>query len=103
MTLIVYDFEIFYKSERTNSADESSRRFDYEEISTLNIKFLSSLQSKLALLINMRNSEKIFNDAFKLINVQRLKFVLNAKNFMKMFESASTRLSVQKFKSLTNV
>ena len=94
MTLAVYDFEIFYKSERTNFADESSRRSDYEKALTLNIKLLSSLQSKLALSINMRNFKRIFNDAFELTNVQRLEFMLSAKSFMKMFESASTRLSV---------
>ena len=94
LTLTVYDFEIFHKSERTNSADELSRRFDYEKTSTLNIKFLSSLQSKLALSINMRNSERIFNDVFKLANVSRLKSVLSAKNFIKMFENASIKLSV---------
>ena len=43
LTLTAYDFEIFHKSERTNSADESSRRFNYEKASTLNIKLLSSL------------------------------------------------------------
>ena len=103
MILTVYDFKIFYKSERINFANELSKRSDYEKISTLNIKFLSSLQSKLALSINIRNFKKMFNDAFELTDVQRLKFVLNAKNFMKMFENALTRLSVQKFKSSANV
>ena len=97
LTLTVYDFEIFYKSERTNFADESSRRSDYEKTSTLNIKLLSSLQSKLALLINMQNFEKIFNDAFKLINVLRFKSALSARNFMKIFENALTKSSAQKF------
>ena len=103
MTLTVYDFEIFYKSKRTNSADESSKRFDYEEVSTLNIKLLSLLQSKLALSINMRNFERILNDAFELISVLRLESVSSAKDFIKMLESASTRSSAQKFKSSANV
>ena len=103
MTLTVYDFEIFYKSKKTNSADELSRRFNYEKTSTLNIKLLLSLQSKLALLINMRNSERIFNDVFELASVSRFKFMLNANDFIKMFKSASTKSSVQKFKSSTNV
>ena len=103
MTLVVYNFEIFHKSEKTNFANESSRCSDYEETSTLNIKLLSSLQNKLALSINMRNFEKIFNDAFKLINVLRLKFMLSAKSFIKMLENASTRSSAQRFKSSANV
>ena len=94
MILIVYNFELFHKSEKTNFADKSSRRFDYEKTSTLNIKFLLLLQSKLALSINMRNSERIFNDVFKLINVSRLKFVLNARDFIKMLENTLIKLSV---------
>ena len=103
LTLIVYDFEIFHKSKRTNFANESSRRSDYEETSTLNIKLLSSLQNKLALLINMRDFEKILNDVFELTSVSRLEFVLNARNSIKMLENASIKLSIQKFKLLTNV
>ena len=64
---------------------------------------MSSLQSKLALSINMRNFEKILNDAFELISVLRLEFVLSVRNFIKMLESASIRLSAQKFKSSANV
>ena len=94
---------MFYKSEKINFANESLRRFNYKKTSTLNIKFLSSLQSKFTLSINMRNFERIFNDAFELTNVRKLKFALSAKDFMKMLENASTRLNVQKFKSSTNV
>ena len=103
LTLTVYDFEIFHKSERTNFTDESSRRSDYKETSTLNIKLLSSLQNKLALSISMRNSERIFNDAFELTNVSKLESVLNARDFMKMLENASTRSNAQKFESSANV
>ena len=49
LTLTVYDFEIFHRSKARNLANESSRRLDYEEISSLNIKLLSTLQNKLAL------------------------------------------------------
>ena len=91
MTLTVYDFEIFYKSKKTNSADESSRRLNYEKTSTLNIKFLSSLQNKLALSKNMKNFSKIFDDAFKIADVRRLNFALNAKNLKKMFENATMK------------
>ena len=103
LILTVYDFEIFYKSERTNFVNESSRRSDYEKTSTLNIKLLSSLQNKFALSINMRDFEKIFNDVFELTSVSRFKSVLSARNFIKMLENALTRLSAQKFKSSANV
>ena len=103
--MIVYDFEIFYKSEKTNFANESSRRLNYKEASTLNIKFLSSLQSKLALSKNMKNFSKIFNDAFKIADVRKLNFALNVRNLQKMFENATMKSNVQKFelsKSIRN-
>ena len=50
--LIVYDFETFYRSNDKNSANNSSRRFDYEKILMLNIKLLSTLQNKLTLSLN---------------------------------------------------
>ena len=49
LTLIAYDFEIFRDSKTRNSTNKSSRRLDYEEISSLNIKLLSTLQNKLTL------------------------------------------------------
>ena len=50
--LTVYDFEIFHHSNDKNSANDLSRRFEYEKISTLNTKLLLRLQNKLALLSN---------------------------------------------------
>ena len=97
MTLIVYNFKIFHKSRKTNSADESSRRLNYEKTLTLNIKLLSSLQNKLALSKNMRNFLKIFDDAFEIINVRKFDFTLNVRNSKKMFENATMRLNIQKF------
>ena len=94
--MIVYDFEIFYKLKKTNSANESSRRSDYEKTSTLNIKLLSSLQSKLALSKNMRNSSEIFDDVFEITNVQKFEFASSAKNSKKMSESASMKSNAQK-------
>ena len=47
--LIVYDFKIFHRSNVKNSANELLRRFDYEKISSLNIKLLLMLQNKLTL------------------------------------------------------
>ena len=49
LTLIVYNFEIFYWFNKINSTNESSKRFDYEKISMLNIRLLSTLQNKLTL------------------------------------------------------
>ena len=57
--------------------NESSRRLDYEKISSLNIKLLSTLQNKLTLLLNedsLTQSErkKSIDSAFvyQLINIQ---------------------------------
>ena len=100
--MTVYDFEIFYKSKKTNFADESSKRLNYEKTSTLNIKLLPSLQSKFTLSKNMRNSSKIFDDVFKITNVQKFEFALSAKNLKEMFESASIKSNVQKFASSLN-
>ena len=94
--MTVYDFKIFYKSEKTNSADESSRRSNYEKTSTLNIKLLSSLQSKFTLSKNMRNSSKIFDDIFEITDVQKFESALSAKNLKEMLKSASMKLNAQK-------
>ena len=101
--MIVYDFKIFYKSEKTNSANESSRRSDYEKTSTLNIKLLLLLQSKFTLSKNMRNFLKIFDDVFEIINVRKFNFALNAKNSKKTFKNATMKSSVQKFKLSKNI
>ena len=47
--LAAYNFEIFHRSNNKNSANDSSRRFDYEKISLLKITLLSTLQNKLTL------------------------------------------------------
>ena len=103
MTLTVYNFEIFYKSRKTNSADQSSRRSNYKKTSTLNIKLLSSLQNKLALSKNMRNFLKIFDNAFEITNVRKFDFASSVKNLKKMFENATIKLSLQKFKFSKNI
>ena len=99
MTLIIYDFEIFHKLEKTNSADESSKCLNYEEMLTLNIKLLSLLQNKFTLSKNIRDSSKIFNDVFKITNVQKFKFALSAKSSKKIFKHASIKLNIQKLAS----
>ena len=101
--MTVYDFKIFYKSKKTNFANESSKRSNYEKTSILNIKFLSSLQSKFTLSKNMRNFSKIFHDVFKITNVQKFKSASNAKNLKKMFENATMKSNVQKFESSKNI
>ena len=53
--LIVYNFKIFYCSNDKNSANELLRRFNYEKISSLNIKLLSTLQNKLMLSLNEKS------------------------------------------------
>ena len=55
LKLIVYDFEIFHRSKIKNSTNESSRRSNYENISSLNMKLLSTLQNKLTLSSNEKS------------------------------------------------
>ena len=95
--MTVYDFEIFHKSKKTNSADGSSRRLNYERASTLNIKLLSSLQSKLTLSESMRNFLKIFDDVFGITGVQKFESASSAKDSKKMLEDASMRSNAQRF------
>ena len=92
--MIVYNFKIFYKLRKINFANESSRCSDYKKTLTLNIKFLLSLQNKLALSKNMRNFSKIFDDAFEITNVQKFNFALNVKNLKKMFENSTIKSDV---------
>ena len=47
--LVIYDFEIFHRLNNKNSANDSSRRLDYERISSLKITLLSILQNKVIL------------------------------------------------------
>ena len=57
----------------------------------LNIKHLSSSQNRLASLKNMQNFLKMFNDVFKITDVQKLKFATSAKIFIKTFENVMLR------------
>ena len=101
--MIIYDFEIFYKSKKTNSADESSKRLNYKKTSTLNIKFLSLLQNKFVLSKSMRNFLKIFDDAFEITDVRKLNFASSAKNLKKIFKNATMKSDVQKFESSKSI
>ena len=92
--MTAYDFEIFHKLKKTNFVNESSKRLNYEKTSTLNIKLLSSLQNKFTLSKNMRNSLKIFNDVFKITNVQKFESASNVKDSKEIFENASMKLNV---------
>ena len=51
----------------------------------------------------MQNFSKIFNNVFKITDVQKLNFVLNARNLKKMFENAIMKSNAQKFKSSKNI
>ena len=53
--LAAYDFKIFYRSNNKNSANDLSRRLDYEKISSLKITLLSTLQNKLTLSSNEKS------------------------------------------------
>jgi len=49
LKLVAYNFEIFHRLNKKNLANKSSRRLDYEEVSSLNTRLLSTLQNKLTL------------------------------------------------------
>ena len=71
--LTAYDFKIFHRSNNKNSANDSSRRLDYERISSLKITLLLTLQNKLTLLSNeelLTQSER--KNSIKLIFVLQL-------------------------------
>ena len=82
LTLIIYDFEIFYRFDKINSTNESLKRFDYEKISSLNIRLLLTLQNKLTLSlikikISMTQSKRkmsnlIFESSIYTSNVVRI-------------------------------
>ena len=59
----------------------------------LNIKHLSSSQNEFTLSKSMQNSLKMFNDVFKIADVQKLKSATRARNFIKTFESVMSKLS----------
>ena len=81
MTLIVYNFEIFHQLNKINLTNESSKRFDYEKISSLNIRLLSTLQNKLTLSLlknsitqNKRKMSKnlIFESSIYTLNIVKI-------------------------------
>ena len=60
----------------------------------LNIKHLSSSQNELALLKSMQNSLKMFDDVFKITDVQKFKSATSARNFEETLESVTSKLNV---------
>jgi len=52
LKLVIYNFKIFYRLSKKNSTNKLLRRLDYKRVLSLNIKLLSILQNKLALLFN---------------------------------------------------
>ena len=83
LTLIAFDFEIFYRFNKINSTNDSSRRFDYEKTSLNKITLLLTLQNKLILsninnllsLISQNKRENSNNLNFKLISILTLNVV----------------------------
>ena len=58
------------------------------------IKHLSSSQNESALLKSMQNFIKMFDDVFKITNVQKFKSATSARDFIKTFESVMSKLNV---------
>ena len=89
--LTVYNFEIFYRFNKINSTNKSSKRFDYKEISTLNTKLLSTLQNKLTLSFienkisitqNKQNNFKNLSFLFSIYTLNAMKIVVDETSFV---------------------
>ena len=72
--LIIYNFEIFHRSNNKNSTNDFSRRLDYKKVSLLKITLLSILQNKLILLLNEESrTQNERKNSIKLTLILRLK------------------------------
>ena len=60
----------------------------------LNIKHLSLSQNELTSSKSMQNSLKMFNNVFKIADIQKLKSATSARNFKKTFESVTSKSNV---------
>ena len=96
--LIVYDFEIFHRSSDKNFANNSSKQFDYEKISTLNTKLLSTLQNKLTLSLN---EESLTQSNRK--NSVELTFVLQLTEVLISIDAKLVKLTRNKRKILAEL
>ena len=90
LKLAAYDFEIFHRSGKTNPADPTSRRPDYEGISPLNTQLLPTLQNKLALWDNKESERSkgivaAMTPAFQIAGIQ---VVIPRKEVMDVPETA---------------
>ena len=93
MTLIVYNFEIFYRFNKINSTNESSKRFDYKKISLFNIRLLLTLQNKLtlSLLKNLitQNKRKMLKNLF-------FKSLIYTLNVVKIVHNETSSQNIKK-------
>ena len=85
--LAVYDFEIFHCSNNKNSANDLSRRSDYEKILLLRITLLSTLQNKLMLSLNKKSLTQS-----KRKNLIELIFVLQLTEVLIKFDTKFAKL-----------
>ena len=77
MKLTVFDFEIKHRSEKINSADESSKRSNYKNVNIEMQRFLFILQHKLTMFKNIK--QQIVN--FNVICVKKLHNLFFSKIF----------------------
>ena len=96
--LAAYDFEIFHRSSNKNSADGSSKRFDYEKILSLKITLLSMLQNKLTL---SSNKESLTRSERK--NSIKITFVLQLTEMSIRFDAKLAKLTRNKRNILTEL
>ena len=88
MTLIIFNFEIFYRFNKINSTNKSLRQFNYEKILSNKTTLLLTLQNKLTLLnidnllflVSQSKRENSNNLNFKLTSVLILNVVKVVNN-----------------------
>ena len=93
LTLTIYDFKIFYRSNKINSTNESSKRFNYKKISSLNIRLLSTLQNKLTLSL-LKNS--ITQNKYKMSKNLISKSLIYTLNVVKIVRDKTSSQNIKK-------
>ena len=96
--LAAYNFEIFHRLNNKNSANDSSRRPDYEKTSSLKITLLSTLQNKLTL---SSNEESLTQSERK--NSIELIFVLQLTEMSIKFDAKLAKLTRNRRNILTKL
>ena len=96
--LAAYDFKIFHRSNNKSSANDPSRRFNYERISSLKIMLLLALRNKLTLSSNEKSlTQSEWKNSIELI------FVLQLTEMSIKFDAKLTKLTSNRRDILTEL